>query len=75
MDGKLYEAVKLLRKEKMELAIDLLFKLGELKKAREDISLLHETVGKGIEINSLQSQLDEERKEKLELCGRVWGWR
>jgi len=71
---ELSEAAKLLRKEKLELDTDLLAKLEELKKARVGISLLCEAVGeRGTEIDSFQSQLDEERKEKLELRGRVWG--
>ena len=64
---ELSEAVKLLWK-KLELATDLLAKLEELKKAREDISILCEAVGeRGTGIDSLRSQLDEEHKEKLEL--------
>ena len=47
MMQKLFEAVKLLWKEKLELATDLLDRLKELKKARKDISLLCEAVVRG----------------------------
>ena len=58
----------------MELATDLLAKSEELKKAREDISILYEAINKsGTEFHLLRSQLDEQRNEKLELCGKVQG--
>ena len=51
---ELSEAAKLLRKEKLKPAIDLLAKLEELKKGREDISILYEAVGDSwTEIHSL----------------------
>ena len=69
---ELSEAVKCLRKEKLELAIDLLARLEELNKAGEDISLLCEALNeRANDIDLLQPQLDEERKEKLELLGKV----
>ena len=70
---ELSEAMKRLQKEKLELTEGLLVRLKELKKAKEDISFLCEAISeKTMEINSIQSQLEQEHKEKIELRGRVW---
>ena len=68
---ELSEAVKRLQKEKLELTEGLLARLEELKKVKEDVSLCEAIGEKTTKINSLQSQLEQEHKEKLELCGRV----
>ena len=67
---ELFKAVKLLQKEKLELTEGLLARLEELKKAK-DVSLCEAINEKTTKINLLQSQLDQERKEKLKLHGRV----
>ena len=68
---ELFKAVKLLQKEKLELTEGLLARLEELKKAKEDVSWCEAINEKTTEINLLRSQLDQERKEKLKLHGRV----
>ena len=68
---ELSEAVKRLRKEKLELAEGLLPRMEELKKVREDVSLCEAISEKTKEINSLRTQLNQEDMEKLELRGKV----
>jgi len=70
---ELSEAMKRLQKEKLELIEGLLARLKELKKEKEDISFLCEAISEKImEINSIRSHLEQERKEKIELRGRAW---
>ena len=68
---ELFEAVKRLQKEKLELTEGLLVRLEELKKVKEDVSLCEAVDEKIMEIDSLRTQLDQEVMEKLKLCGRA----
>ena len=69
---ELSEAVKHLQKEKLELIEGLQARLKELKKAKEDVSFLCGAISeKTMKINLLWSQLEQERKEKLKLRGKV----
>jgi len=66
------EALRQMSKEKLEQAEKHLARLEELHKANEDISFRCKSVcEKMAEIDSLRSQLDQERKEKLEFHGKV----
>ena len=67
---ELFEVIKCMQKEKLELTDDLLVRMEELKKAKKDT--LCEAIGeKTMEIDSLRMQLDREVMEKLKLRGRV----
>ena len=66
------EALRQMRKEKIEQAEKHLARLEGLQKAQGDISFLCESVRELAEIDSLWSKLILEVEEKLELRSKVW---